>query len=101
MCASSKPSPLNSVAPETIRATYGLIRPYIRRTPIVEVEGADFGTGVPLVLKLELLQHAGSFKARGAFTNLRTREIPAAGGVAASAGNHGLAVPCAAQNRGI
>ncbi len=75
-----------------------LIRPYIRRTPVVEVDGADFGLdGVRLVLKLELLQHSGSFKARGAFTNLLMREIPPAGVVAASGGNHGTAVAFAAM----
>jgi len=76
-------------------------RPYIRRTPIVEVDGADFGLdGITLVLKLELLQHSGSFKARGAFANLLMREVPAAGVVAASGGNHGAAVAYAAMRLG-
>src|ERR1022692_2741290 len=84
-----------------IARTYALIRPYIRRTPIVEVDGADFGLdGVTLVLKLELLQHSGSFKARGAFTNLLLREVPPAGVVAASGGNHGAAVAFAAMRLG-
>jgi threonine dehydratase len=84
-----------------IAQTYTLIRPYIRRTPTVEVDGADFGLdGVTLVLKLELLQHSGSFKARGAFTNLLRREVPAAGVVAASGGNHGAAVAYAAKRLG-
>ena len=84
-----------------IAQTYPLIRPYIRRTPIVEVDGADFGLdGITLVLKLELLQHSGSFKARGAFTNLLRREIPPAGVVAASGGNHGAAVAYAAMRLG-
>src|SRR5580704_1530343 len=83
---------------ENIANTYELIRPYIRRTPIVEVEGADFGlNGVRLIHKLELLQHSGSFKARGAFTNLLMRPIPPAGVVAASGGNHGVAVAFAAM----
>jgi threonine dehydratase len=65
------------------------------------VNGADFGLdGITLVLKLELLQHAGSFKARGAFTNLLTREVPPAGVVAASGGNHGAAVAFAAMRLG-
>ena len=81
-----------------IRAAYATIAPHIRRTPIVEVDGADFGIACsPLALKLELLQHAGSFKARGAFTHLLTRQIPAAGVVAASGGNHGAAVAFAAM----
>src|SRR5205085_4941649 len=54
-----------------------------------------------LTLKLELFQHAGSFKARGAFTNLLTRPIPAAGVVAASGGNHGAAVAYAAMRLGV
>src|SRR5580700_6130863 len=81
-----------------IAQTYALIRPYIRRTPVIEVDGADFGLdGVTLVFKLESLQHSGSFKARGAFANLLMREIPAAGVVAASGGNHGTAVAYAAM----
>jgi len=89
------------VNPERIAATYPLIRPHIRRTPILEASGADFGLdSINLVFKLELLQHSGSFKARGAFTNLLTREVPAVGVVAASGGNHGVAVACAARKLG-
>ena len=83
---------------ERIASTYGAIRPHIRRTPVVEVEGSDFGLdGIRIVLKLESLQHAGSFKARGAFANLLLRDVPAAGVVAASGGNHGVAVAFAAM----
>jgi threonine dehydratase len=79
----------------------GLIRPHIRRTPVIEVDGADFGLrSSQLTLKLELLQHAGSFKPRGAFTNLLMRDVPAAGVVAASGGNHGVAVSYAAHKLG-
>src|SRR5262249_34960784 len=78
------------------------IRPYVRLTPVVEVRGADIGLAdFPIVLKLELLQHSGSFKARGAFTNLLTRKIPSAGVVAASGGNHGAAVAYAAMRLGV
>jgi threonine dehydratase len=85
----------------SIARTYEVIRPHIRRTPVAPVDGADFGLeGAALVLKLELLQHTGSFKTRGAFTNLLTREIPAAGVVAASGGNHGVAVAYAARKLG-
>ena len=56
---------------------------------------------MPLTLKLEQLQHAGSFKARGAFANLMLRTVPAAGVVAASGGNHGVAVAYAASQLGI
>jgi len=86
---------------DSIAETDPLIRPYIRRTPVMEVDGADFGLpGVRLSLKLEFLQHSGSFKARGAFTNLLRREVPAAGVVAASGGNHGAAVAYAAMRLG-
>ena len=84
-----------------IAQTYPIIRPYIRRTPVIEVDGADFGLdGTTLVLKLEFMQHSGSFKARGAFTNLLCRDIPLAGVVAASGGNHGAAVAYAAMRLG-
>ncbi|MBV9833118.1 MAG: threonine/serine dehydratase [Alphaproteobacteria bacterium] len=81
-----------------ISANYPRIAPYIRRTPVISVAGSDFGLSLPsLQLKLELLQHSGSFKPRGAFTNLLTREVPKAGVVAASGGNHGAAVAYAAM----
>ncbi len=87
---------------EQITATYRHIRPFVRRTPVIEVNGTDFGLGsCQVVLKLEHLQHSGSFKARGAFANLLTREIPQAGVVAASGGNHGAAVAYAAMKLGI
>ena len=86
---------------ESIARTCQLIRPHVRRTPLVEVDGADFGlNGVPLAFKLELLQHAGSFKPRGAFANLLMREVPEVGVVAASGGNHGAAVAFAARKLG-
>ena len=69
------------------------IRPYIRRTPILEIDGADVGLpSIRLILKLELLQHSGSFKSRGGFTNLLLRDVPDVGVVAASGGNHGAAI---------
>src|ERR1700745_3487343 len=87
---------------ERIAAAYRLIRPRIRRTPVVEANGADFGLDpVALTFKLELLQHAGVFKARGAFANLLLRQIPPAGVVAASGGNHGVAVAYAAMKRSV
>ncbi len=90
-----------NLTPEAIASTYERIRPHVRRTPVVEVDPADFGIRAgALILKLELLQHTGSFKARGAFTNLLTRDIPDAGVVAASGGNHGAAVAFAAMKLG-
>jgi threonine dehydratase len=92
----------DAIGRNEIAATERLIRPHIRRTPVVEVDGADFGLGsLRLSCKLELLQHAGSFKTRGAFANLLMREVPAAGVVAASGGNHGAAVAYAAMKLGI
>jgi threonine dehydratase len=86
----------------SIERTHELIAPYIRVTPVVETSGADFGlVAFPLAFKLELFQHAGSFKTRGAFTNLLGRAIPAAGVVAASGGNHGAAVAYAAMRLGV
>ena len=79
-----------------------IIRPHIRRTPILDVSPTDFGLdSISLIFKLEFLQHAGSFKARGAFANLLTRQVPAAGVAAASGGNHGVAVAYAAGKLGI
>jgi len=92
-----------SVASDTIDAkrisqTEDVIRPHIRRTPVIAVDAADFGIrSANLHLKLELCQHSGSFKARGAFANLLMRQVPAAGVVAASGGNHGAAVAYAAM----
>jgi threonine dehydratase len=92
------------ISRDEIRGTYDTIRPYIRRTPVVQVDLTDLdpaGTHLPAVtLKLEQLQCAGSFKARGAFANLLLREVPAAGVVAASGGNHGVAVAYAASRVG-
>ena len=94
---------MKPVTREAIAETETLIRPYIRRTPVMSVDLADFsGEGFApdprgIDLKLEFLQHSGSFKARGAFANLLTRKVPDAGVVAASGGNHGAAVAYAAM----
>ncbi|MHB8730998.1 MAG: threonine/serine dehydratase [bacterium] len=85
-----------------IAATYALIKPHIRRTPILDVSGADFGLEpFPITLKLELFQHSGSFKARGAFANVLGRQVPRVGVAAASGGNHGAAVAYAAMKTGV
>jgi threonine dehydratase len=87
-----------AAARDSIRATEAIIRPYIRRTPVIEIAGAEFGLeSVHLWLKLELLQHTGSFKPRGAFAGMLTRAVPPVGVVAASGGNHGVAVAYAAK----
>jgi threonine dehydratase len=88
----------NEISRARIQATEQITRPHIRRTPILEVDGSEFGLdSIKIVFKLELFQHAGSFKPRGAFTNILTREVPPAGVVAASGGNHGAAVAYAAM----
>ncbi|MGZ3447311.1 MAG: threonine/serine dehydratase [Myxococcaceae bacterium] len=85
-----------------ILATEEVIRRYVRRTPVVTLAGEEVGLpGVAITLKLELLQHSGSFKARGAFANLTLRRVPRAGVVAASGGNHGVAVAYAARRLGL
>jgi threonine dehydratase len=87
---------------DNIAATEKSIRPHIRRTPVLGVDAAEFGLEPrALTLKLELMQHAGSFKSRGAFTHLLTRKVPKAGVVAASGGNHGAAVAFAARRVGV
>jgi threonine dehydratase len=87
---------------ERIAAVEKIIRPHVRRTPVLEVGGTDFRLdSISLIFKLEFLQHAGSFKARGAFANLLTRKVPKAGVVAASGGNHGVAVAYAAGKLGV
>jgi threonine dehydratase len=106
-----------TITSDGIRRAFDAIRPYVRRTPVVEVDLDDLAgpagavrqsaspgrrqDGPGLVLKLEQLQCAGSFKARGAFANLLLREVPTAGVVAASGGNHGVAVAFAAHRLGI
>ncbi len=86
-----------------IERTQALIAAHVRVTPVLELDGADFGLAAfPLALKLESLQHSGSFKARGAFANLLgARRCRAAGVVAASGGNHGAAVAYAARRLGV
>ena len=87
--------------PSAIAKARRLIAPHIRQTPVYEISGRRFGLAHPVTLKLELLQHAGSFKPRGAFFNLLSRQIPDAGVAAASGGNHGAAVAYAAATLGI
>jgi threonine dehydratase len=102
MTRDSVAGPAEQVTPERISDTFGVIGPHVRRTPVVELEGGEIGlSDVAVSLKLELQQHTGSFKARGAFANLLLRTIPPAGVVAASGGNHGAAVAYAAMKLAI
>lgn len=92
---------IDELTPAAIERAYRAIAPRIRRTPILKSSGAEFGLGdFPLTLKLEHTQLSGSFKVRGAFANLLLRNVPAAGVVAASGGNHGAAVAFAASKVG-
>jgi threonine dehydratase len=87
---------------QSVAAVAARIRPYIRLTPVITISSDDLGLPAGLLsLKLELTQHSGSFKVRGAFANLLLREIPDAGVAAASGGNHGAAVAYAASALGI
>src|SRR5829696_1583232 len=96
------PDSPSSIDRAGIAATERVIRPYVRRTPVMRVDAGDLGVGGgPVVLKLEFLQHTGSFKPRGAFANMLSRKAPPAGVVAASGGNHGVAVAYAAQRLGV
>ena len=88
------------ITPDDIRAAQARIAPHIRRTPAWTLRPGAFGHDGPLSLKLEFLQHAGSFKTRGAFNTLLSQPVPPAGIAAASGGNHGAAVAYAAKRLG-
>jgi threonine dehydratase len=90
------------ISSTAVASVAGQIGPYIRRTPVLTIDRAELGLAPgPLAIKLEQLQHSGSFKVRGAFANLLLRTIPPAGVVAASGGNHGAAVAFAARSVGV
>jgi threonine dehydratase len=76
------------------------IAPHVRVTPGIRLEPCAFGSPANLTLKLELLQHTGSFKPRGAFNRILCSAVPDAGVIAASGGNHGAAVAYAARQLG-
>lgn len=84
-----------------IEAAAARVGPAVRRTPVVEVSGDELGVEGRVLLKLELLQHTGSFKARGALNNMLTLGADASGVAAASGGNHGAAVAWAASRAGL
>ncbi|TWF76862.1 L-threonine ammonia-lyase [Pseudonocardia hierapolitana] len=95
-----------AISPADVRRVHEIIRPHVRRTPVVQVDLQALAAvaqsgGAPVTLKLEQLQRSGSFKARGAFANLLARDVPSAGVVAASGGNHGVAVAFAAHELGV
>ena len=81
---------------EKISTAWGKILPHVVRTPVMQTD--VFGPS--LALKLEHIQHTGSFKARGAMNSLLSMNVPKSGLVAASGGNHGAAVAWAAARLG-
>jgi len=89
------------IARSTIAAAAARLSPHVRRTPVIEIDGLSLSVHFPVKLKLELFQHTGSFKPRGAFNRLLSATIPNAGVIAASGGNHGAAVAYAAQTLGV
>ncbi len=94
--------PASGLTAAAVAEVEQVIRSYVRLTPVITIDRTEFGLSPgPLTLKLELMQHSGSFKVRGAFTNLLLRDLPAAGVAAASGGNHGAAVAYAASVLGI
>src|SRR4029450_8130393 len=107
MCSRKTSSPRKggrvvTVDRKRIEEVAAVIAPYVRVTPVLTLSGADFGRApFSLTLKLELLQHSGSFKVRGVFANLLLRPLPTVGVAAASGGNHGVAVAYAAMRLGV
>jgi threonine dehydratase len=83
-----------------VEAAWSLIRPHVRRTPVIELPKGSLGHRQPMALKLESLQVSGTFKGRGAFHKLLASTVPPAGVIAASGGNHGVAVAYAARALG-
>ncbi|MFN0305621.1 MAG: threonine/serine dehydratase [Burkholderiales bacterium] len=88
------------VSPDDIRAAAKRIAGRVRQTPVITLEDGAFGSPARAWLKLELLQHTGSFKPRGAFNRMLSADVPASGVIAASGGNHGIAVAFAARQLG-
>ncbi|MEV4671671.1 MULTISPECIES: threonine/serine dehydratase [Actinomadura] len=93
------------IAESDVRAAARRVAGRVRRTPLIEVDPAPLAPAGRMWLKLELAQHTGSFKARGAFNHvLAARDagrLPRAGVVAASGGNAGLAFAYAAAETGV
>jgi threonine dehydratase len=88
------------LSPAQIEAAAARVADCIRVTPVIALEPRAFGSPALLTLKLELMQHTGSFKPRGAFNRILSAQVPEAGVIAASGGNHGAAVAYAARQLG-
>ena len=85
---------------QAITEAAGRIEGRVRRTPTLEIAAGELAE-VPVILKLEQMQHGGSFKCRGAFNTLLSATLPSSGVIAASGGNHGIAVALAARSLGV
>ncbi len=90
-----------TIDPDDIEAAAARIEEYVRETPVLRPGPGAFGVDPGVVLKLELLQHTGSFKPRGAFNRILANEVPPAGVIAASGGNHAAAVAHVATVLGL
>lgn len=88
------------ISPDDIERAAARVTPHVRETPVMALERQAFGIQAAVTLKLELFQHTGSFKPRGAFNRLLSSQVPASGVIAASGGNHGLATAFAARSLG-
>lgn len=93
------------VVPDDVTAAWHRLDGRVRRTPVISAGAGELGLSADVVLKLELLQHTGSFKPRGAFNRILSAieagELPKSGLVAASGGNHGAAVAHVANELGV
>jgi threonine dehydratase len=89
------------ISRKNIAAAAARIEGFVRHTPLLRLSAADLDVGIAVTLKLELLQHAGSFKPRGAFNHMLSVNLSKAGVIAASGGNHGAAVAYAARALGV
>ena len=92
---------MGAVSRHDIEVAAEHIEDRVRHTPAIRLEKGAFGLDVEISLKLELFQHTGSFKPRGAFNRILAAEIPAAGVITASGGNHGQAVAYVSKVLGI
>ena len=92
---------MDVVSRKDIEAAASRINGRVRRTPVIQLEEAAFGIDAEIFLKLELFQHTGSFKPRGAFNRILSADVPRAGVITASGGNHGQAVAYASKVLGV
>lgn len=91
---------MSTTTPSDIEAAWKRIEPYVRTTPVIRLNRGLLHPDAEVFLKLELMQVTGSFKPRGAFNRILSNNVPAAGIIAASGGNHGLATAYAARALG-